>query len=216
MPMKTSLILIYAVMLATVIFTADPRALELSVGGRFGLNVASIISDTTFGVTPKAALTGGLFATLWLTGSFFLQPEAILGLKGETPADNNDVVNPAFATSLSYFEIPILCGWKFLSNDQFQTSVFAGVTPAFNLSAESVYGGGSIDMKDQTQSFDAGLTAGATLCLKRGKAFVPVDIRYTYGALRFDHTSNNPLHNSVISLTIGFGSEIRLKKEENF
>lgn len=214
-PMKTSLG-VYAVMLITSMFAVQSSALELSLGGRIGVNIASVLGDTTFGVAPKAGLTGGIFATLWLNNTYFLQPELVLGLKGETPAGNNDVINPAFASNLSYFEIPILCGWKILSGDQFQASIFAGLTPAFILSAESVYGGGSIDMTDQTQSFDCGLTGGVTICLKRNKAFIPIDIRYTYGTLRFDESNNNPLHNSVISLTVGFGSEILMKKEESF
>jgi len=158
----------------------------------------------------------GSIATLWIDKVFFVQPELGLGIKGETALKDETVSNPDFATTLGYFEIPVLCGWKFLSKDQYQASLFAGVTPAFNLSAESVYGGGSIDMKDQTQSFDLGLTGGVTLCLTRGKAFIPVDIRYTYGTLSFDKTNNSPLNNSVISLTVGFGSEIQMKKEENF
>jgi Outer membrane protein beta-barrel domain len=214
--MKIPVRLMYIAVLTTSLLPVNPRALELSFGGRFGLNIASIIGDTTLGVTPKLGLTGGLFATIWLNNVFFVQPELGLGLKGETAIKDEAVSNPDFATTLSYFEIPVLCGWKFLGNDQYQTSIFVGVTPAFNLSAESVYGGGSIDMKDQTQSFDVGLTGGATVCLKRGKAFIPVDVRYTYGALRFDKTSNSPLNNSVVSITVGFGSEIHLKKEESF
>jgi hypothetical protein len=205
-----------SVVLILCLFSVQSRALELSFGGRLGLSFASIIGDTTVGVSPKVGLTGGLFATLWIDKVFFVQPELGLGIKGETALKDETVSNPDFATTLGYFEIPVLCGWKFLSKDQYQASLFAGVTPAFNLSAESVYGGGSIDMKDQTQSFDLGLTGGVTLCLKRGKAFIPVDIRYTYGTLSFDKTNNSPLNNSVISLTVGFGSEIQMKKEENF
>jgi hypothetical protein len=214
--MKTSLLSFAVALLITGIFTVNSCALELSVGGRLGLNVASILGDTTPGVAPKAGLTGCLFATFWVTHAFFLQPELGLGIKGETALKNEDVTNPDFATSLSYFEIPVLCGLKFMNSDQVQASIFAGVVPAFILSAESVYGGGSIDMKDQTQSFDLGITGGATVCLKRNRAFIPVDIRYTYGALKFNTTGNKPLYNSVISITIGFGSEIQLKKEESF
>ena len=214
--MKISVRLIGALVLVTSIFPVRPSALELSFGGRLGLNFASILGDTSHGVSPKFGLTGGLFATLWLNNAFFIEPELGLGLKGETAVKNADVSNPNFATSLSYFEIPVLCGWKCLDKDQFQASIFAGVTPAFNLGAESVYGGGSIDMKDQTQSFDLGLTGGATIYLKRSNAFVPIDLRYTFGALRFDKTNNNPLNNSAISLTVGFGSKIQAKKEESF
>lgn len=205
-----------AAMFISVMFTVNSGAFELSGGGRLGLGFASIIGDTTPGVSPRTGLTGCFFTTIWITPAFFLQPELGLGIKGEAAVKNINVTNPDFATSLSYCEIPVLFGWKILGKEQLQASIFAGVTPAFLLGAESVYGGGSIDMKDQTKSFDLGLTGGAAVCLKRNRAFIPVDIRYTYGASRFDTAGKNPLHNSVISISAGFGYEFTLKKEESF
>jgi hypothetical protein len=209
---------IKAIIIALVLVAIPSSALDLSAGAKFGMNISSILGDTAKGVSPKVGLTGGVFSTVWVTPIIYVQPELMISLMGESSDTDQNVFNPPNATNLAYAEIPVTVGWKFLGHELYQASIYVGVVPSFLLMAQSVYGGGagSIDMKNKTKSFDCGLTGGATVTIKSNSAFVPIDIRYYLGMVPFNNDKNYPLNNAAVSLTIGFGSEIKFKKEEKF
>jgi hypothetical protein len=216
--MKITTTAVKMLILAIGVVSFQSSALDVSVGARIGANISSILGDTAKGVSPKVGLTGGVFSTIRVYRNFYVQPELLLGIKGESSDTDQNISNPPNATSLTYFEIPVLLGWKFLSSGFFQASIYAGAVPALNLSAQSVYGGGagSIDMKAKTKSFDCGLTGGLTVCIENNHSFIPIDVRYVFGLIPFNGDKNYPLNNVAISLTVGFGSEITFKREEKF
>jgi hypothetical protein len=193
-------------------------ALELSAGGRVGLNVSSLFGDSVKAMNPRVGFNLGLFAEEWLSERIGLQQDLILGTRGARwkSGQVDYLAYDNFATVFTFLDIPLLVKWCFKKNDAARPALYFGPDFAFPLTAESVFEGTAKDMKKETQAFDFGLTVGASLDVRQGDAFIPIDIRYTLGLTNYAKSGEYNAHvtHGVFSISAGLGHLINLKKDK--
>lgn len=210
-----------AALLAALLAQSAP-CLELSLGARLGLNVSGILGDTATTMAPGYGANGEVFASEWINQSFGLQEEIGLSARGagwKVPDASGNATNK-YPNSFTYLDIPVLAKWRFVQRENLRPVLYGGFTVGFPLAASLVYQGGiGDDMMSDINPVDLGLTAGLSLDIKRGNLLIPIDIRYTWGAINFLNNSKDDypeqLHHSVFSISAGLGwiLDVGKKKE---
>ncbi len=170
---------------------ADDR---VSVGLKTGLNIASLYGDDAVDSSYRVSPTVGLFATIWLSNRFAVQPEVFWTRKG---AGRVFVLNSRLAfndleITADYLELPLLIRYSPPTDTRLSYSLIAGPVPAFAL-GNKLSGDA---LRDETgapgekleicnlRSFDLGLAFGVGLDFNSGSAEWLVDVRYTVGLSR--------------------------------
>jgi len=218
--MKPALIRIALVGMALLSMNGPCGSAELSAGGRIGLNVSAIFGDTVQGLTPRFGFNVGLYTTQWLNEKLGLQEELVIDMRGERwTSDPSALMSYSnYATNFTYLDIPLLVKWRFVNNDALRPSLYLGPTFAFPLIAQAEYMGNTKDMLEQTNRFDFDVTAGFSLDIRRGNAFIPIDVRYILGLTNFAKASDYNAHvtHGVFSISVGLGSLLDFQKHKEF
>jgi hypothetical protein len=194
-----------------------------------GLNVGANLADLSGidGSKLKPGLMLGLVAEWRIAGNFYLQPELLpffwAGAKGMSPPLENApppldtlVAERSAQRNLSYFEIPVIVKYAALRN---RLHFGAGPQVGFLLSGTDVFEGVinreitvKEDIKDELNSFDAGVAFQIEYKLQEGPFAASLSARYFLGLT--DTIKDNPddaVYNRVFSvfgsIPIGGGSD---------
>jgi hypothetical protein len=162
---------------------------QIQFGVKAGYNLANLtVSPSQSGVSSQSNFSGGVFASIPLFSSCFLQPEIMYSGQGANFSDS-------FATgklNYSYLNVPIL--FKY----QLESGLFAETGPqvGFLLSAKETVGGQSGDLKSNSQSVDFSWAFGIGYKLPMGFG---IDARYNLGLTNInkDSQSSGTVKNSV-------------------
>jgi hypothetical protein len=130
-----------------------------------------------------------------------LQAEAIYAVKGDSETSGGYTTS----TRISYLDLPVLARYGFRKNSPLQPILFAGPAVAINLTAQSrLEGEGTdveVDVKDQVNTLDFGLVAGAGLDFVVGGRTYGVEMRYSKGLSNVaGDDANGSAHNNVLGI----------------
>jgi hypothetical protein len=184
---------------------------QFSAGPTLGLNLATFNgkdANQLGNLSSKAGLYIGGFFNYHFTELFALQPEIAFTMKGA-----DATVNGANVTyTANYIEIPVLL--KFYipieGSRTIKPSLFAGPAFAFNVasSGEVTENGTSttIDLSNDTKSFDFGLAFGGGVGFLVGRGLLDFSLRYTLGITTTDNSpSNLSITNGVFAIIANYG-----------
>jgi hypothetical protein len=209
--------------LVLLVVAQNVCAVELSAGARIGMNLSGILGDTVNSImAPRFGITGGFFCSQWINDRLGLQEELGFSFRGESWKDPDKYISQIankYAFRFTYIEVPVLVRWKFIKQENVRPVLYAGPLFAMPIIAESeTLPGNTEDMKEKTQPFDLGLTAGLSFEVKQGNAVIPIDIRYTWGATNYlkNPDYNLELHHSVVSISAGLGWIMDFAKKKEF
>jgi hypothetical protein len=178
---------------------------QVQFGVKAGYNLASVSqsgSQNDNGLKSKSGFHGGVFASLPIAESFFLQPELVYSGQGASETQNNETIN----LNYNYLNIPVLAKY------QSAMGLFAETGPqvGFLLSANVSGGGVSMDIKDQSQSIDFSWAFGVGY--KLSNIPLGIDARYNLGFTNIlkdspDETVKNSVFQIGLFYMFGGGSK---------
>jgi hypothetical protein len=168
---------------ALVAFAAQAHAGKMYGGVKAGANFANLsdIDDSSM----RTAFQGGLFLGTQISPEFGFRAEGLWVMKGATfDEDLGSPIGVVEATiKLDYIEFPLLFVYTLPAGESVGIDLFAGPTLGFNIGAEFESEGQTLDVKDDTESFEFGAAIGAGIAKKMasGKS-IGLDVRYSLGA----------------------------------
>ena len=176
---------------------------QVQIGVKAGYNLASVMqsgSEGESGLKSKSGFHGGLFASLPIAQSIFLQPEIVYSGQGASETQNNETIN----LNYNYLNIPVLVKY------QSAMGLFGETGPqvGFLLSANVSGNGASMSIKDQSQSVDFSWAFGVGY--KLSSIPLGIDARYNLGFTNILKDSpDETIKNSVfqIGLFYMFGGD---------
>jgi hypothetical protein len=179
---------------------------RLHLGGKLGLNVASISTDAngdSSGVESRIGVAMGVFVRYVVSDVFSLQPEWFYTTKGAklTGGSEELIVN------LSYLEIPLLARVGSSPRSAIQFYGLAGVGVGVLIGAKLLSENGAVvPIQDQTSRIDLGAIVGAGVLLanpdQRGAM---VEARYEHGLSNLDDTDSDETNeNRVFTILVGY------------
>ena len=150
-------------------------AAHTEFGVKGGLNVSNVSVDGS--TNPDAKLSGylGLLAHIHLSQQFAFQPELLFSGQGY----KYTVSGTEYKVPLNYITLPLL--GQFMFGDGFR--VETGPQPGVLVAAHVKSGGNSVNIKDDTKSFDLSWIFGIGYLTKSGFG---VDARYNLGLTDVD------------------------------
>ncbi len=171
---------------ALMAIAATANAAGMYGGIKAGVNFANA-SDID-NSSMRTGFQGGLFIGKDVSPQFGFRVEGLWvqkGVKADEDVDTGSgTVTVETTTKLDYIEFPILFVYNLSNSENMGFNIFAGPTLGFNVGANAEADGyGSVDIKDNIESFEFGAAIGAGLAKKMagGKA-ITLDARYTLGA----------------------------------
>jgi hypothetical protein len=191
--------------------TAQQR---FSAGPRVGVNLSSFAGNAE-GNQYRPGLTAGLFVMYSSLNHFGVSVDALYSQMGANYSafDALSQTSITYKQRLTYIEIPVALRYFLTTGGTFRPNLFVGPSLGFLVKGESLPTerlGVQFPTIDNTSSFrplDLGLMAGFQLNFPGfgvRQRFL-IDGRYRYGLndVRKDNTTNS--HNSVFTLTLGYG-----------
>jgi len=228
--MKAAIFLTLFMLLATPALSQDYEFFTL--GLKAGLNLTEIKGDLdddlkdTLGriaeldINMKQGGVGGILLNWRLMPWFSVQPEVIFSQKGHQYESKINVPVPYPYVMLisnakitqtlvfEYIEIPILAKFHFLNSTQVTPVLYLGPAIGFVVDARIKTKSGSYDsnrnVRSELEDYDYSIIVGGEIQFKNGGGYFFVDSRYTYGLKNVDKTEFNDMHNSVISVMVGY------------
>jgi hypothetical protein len=163
---------------------------QIQYGVKAGYNLANLsFSPSQSGVSSLSNFNGGVFASIPLFSSGFLQPEILYSGQG---ASFSDSLVGSGKVNYGYLNVPVL--FKY----QLESGLFAETGPqvGFLLSAKETAGGQSADLKSTSQSVDFSWAFGIGYKLPMGFG---IDARYNLGLTNISKESqgSGTVKNSV-------------------
>ena len=181
--------------------TAVQAQQRFSAGPRVGVNFSNFTGGN---VDTKAivGLTAGAFVMYSSLNHFGISADLMYSQKGA------DIQSP-LRHRINYLEIPIALRYFLTRSGDFRPNLFVGPAIGFKLNATEINKTTNInrDMSSEISSVDLGITAGFQLNFKGlgpRQRFL-IDGRYTYGLPETYVQTNVDRHNSVFTLTLGYG-----------
>jgi opacity protein-like surface antigen len=199
----------------TVAVAAQAGGGIVAKGIKAGVNIAGVRgSDTDSHHKSRIGFVGGGFLTYAFTPALAIQPEVLYSQKGYKWEDGSCKETGKY----DYIEIPILLKYMFQMQGSTTPSLYAGVAPAFLMSAKVEWedcewgdglilgNSGSEDIKDYTKSTDFGFVFGGGVDFALGTGLLMFDVRYTLGLTETDDTDYNwDEKNKAITIMAGYG-----------
>ncbi len=182
--MKFYLITIIA-MLCMAVGTASAQ--NINIGTKIGLNSYTINNDSGPGFDSKFGIHAGLLGHIHLSEQFAIQPELVYSMQGAKSGNTN--------FNLDYINVPVLVQYMFDSGFRIQ----AGPQIGFLVRAKAENNNGSVDIRDDFKSIDAGLSFGASY-IHTPTSF-GIDARYNLGLS--DISENSGVQSNSRGLQIG-------------
>jgi len=163
------------------------HAQHANIGTKIGLNSFTINSGNNSGVDAKLGMHAGLIGHIHLSRQFALQPELIFSMQGAK------VGSTSF--NLDYINIPLMFQYMFDNGFRLQAGPQLGI-----LVSAKAENNGSIDIRDNYNAFDAGMSFGA------GYIHTPsnfgIDLRYNLGLSDITKSSGSDATNRGIQIGI--------------
>lgn len=158
----------YLISIITIIFlTAGTAAAQhTNIGVKGGLNSYNIQTDNNSGFDSKIGLHLGLLGHIHLNNQYAFQPEIVYSMQG-AKSGNTDL-------RLDYINVPLLVQYMFDNGFRIQAGPQLGLL--LNAKAEN---GSSVDIKDDFNSIDLGLSIGASYV--HPPTGFGIDARYNLG-----------------------------------
>lgn len=187
---------------------------RFSAGPRIGLNMSNYWG-TADNMSFKPGLTAGAFLMYSSLNHFGISADVLYSQRGTKFNDGRY----KFTQHVNYLEIPVVARYFLTLSGNFRPNVFIGPSLGIKLNAKRTDGevlngpatAVNIDNTGDFHSLDLGATGGFQLNWGAGprQRFL-LDARYTLGlsnvqALPNLWGANNNLHNSVITVTLGYG-----------
>jgi hypothetical protein len=191
-----------AVLAGAVVGIAGGRAAAqgLEYGAKGGVNVATLALHESVPVSfdNRIGLVAGGFVTWPLGSRVSVQPEVLFSQKGATFDDTG----AAGRIELDALDVPILVRYRFG-----RLIAFGGPSLGFTLRARQVLEFGdeeeSVDIRDDIESLDFGIAAGAAYEAGR----ISVEGRYTFGLTNLNTVSVDEealVKTRVIAVLVGY------------
>ena len=130
-----------------------------------------------------------------------VQAEALYSVKGDSETTNGFTTS----TRVSYLDLPVLARYGFRKNSPLRPVLFAGPAVGLNLSAKSTLEGNGtdveVDVKDQVNTLDFGLVAGAGVDFVLGGRTYGLEMRYSKGLSNMaGEAANGEARNNVLGI----------------
>jgi hypothetical protein len=181
-------------MVAIAFTTLSMNAQEESkITVKAGVGMSSVVGDD---VETDAVVSYKVGATydFALSENFSIIP----GLEFATKGWKEDAIDGNI--SVSYLQLPVLAAYKFNLSDNMKLVVKAGPYVAYGIFGSDIewYGGGSSNVFDICERFDAGAVAGASI--EFGK--YSIGLEYSRGLTKV--VSDVKSYNQAYGLTLGY------------
>ncbi len=174
---------------------------RFSAGPRLGVNLSNFTGGSV-DTKPIAGLAAGVFLMYSSLNHFGISADLLYSQKGAK-------IQAPYKQRINYLEIPIALRYFLNRGGDFRPNLFVGPAIGFKLSATetNLTTDARRDMASEINAVDLGLLAGFQLNFKGlgARQRFLIDGRYTYGLPEtFTRTDVNR-HNSVFTLTLGYG-----------
>lgn len=166
--------------------SSTPKA---SVGIKGGLNLSNLYVDDVDDENVLAGFNAGLFFDLPLSENVSLQPEVNYTVKGAEVVYNNSLLTGSTKYRLNYVEVPLLLKAKLLPAFSIHFGPYAAFLVDANIKNQFTnpnFNSDQIIDKDNLNTFDAGLAAGAGLDIGN----FGIGVRYNYGLTKIGKEQN--------------------------
>ena len=165
--------------LGLMLMAAMPvQAASKWAGFKGGVNLGDISSDDDIETDMRKGFVGGGFWGMGIGESFGVQIEGLYIQKGA----KGQVAGEDVTAKIDYIEFPVLFVAKFPASDTVGFNVFGGPTFGFNTKSELEGETDTLDLGDDTKSFEFGAAIGAGLEFMMTSFSIVVDARYGLGA----------------------------------
>jgi hypothetical protein len=192
--MKKQILILSAVLMSLGVF-----AQKFHYGVRAGANFAvqSDIAEYFNNNDIRTALSVGAFGNYALNDRMQLQAELNYEQKGAKDED--------FTAKYDYLTVPVLFKYSLGKSDKTALTFNVNLGPyaGFLMKSEIEGGGQTIDMKDNTESFEAGAIAGFGMKYPIKNNHLVLDLRLGLGLTSFDKNETD-LNNKYIGLSLGY------------
>lgn len=162
---------------------------KASVGFKGGLNLSNLYVDDVDDENVLAGFNAGLFFELPLSQNVSLQPEVSYTVKGAEVVYNNAFLTGSTKYRLNYIEVPVLLKAKILPALNIHFGPYAAFLVDANIKSQFTnpnFNSEQIIDKDNLNTFDAGLAAGAGLDIGN----FGLGVRYNYGLTKVGKEQN--------------------------
>lgn len=182
--MKFYLITIIAFM---VMALGTVHAQNANIGTKIGLNSYTIVNDSGPDFDSKLGLNAGLIGHIHLSSQLGLQPEIYYSMQGAKSGSTN--------LNLDYINVPVM--FQYMFNNGFRLQ--AGPQIGFLVRAKGEDNGSTVDVKDDFNTIDAGLSFGVGY-VHTSSGF-GIDARYNLGLS--DISESSSLDSNSMGFQIG-------------
>ncbi len=192
--MKKIILILMAASMGTSLWAQDKESVEKVYKVRYGIEAGGNLARFSGNAFDKISSVGGFkvggIADMPFLGGLSLQPGLFYSLKG-AKADGEKA-------TLGYLEIPVNLSLRLNVIDFGFILVNAGVYGAYGVNSSGVtFGGSDVQLK----SLDAGLNFGAGYLTTFG---LFGKLQYQKGITNLSHLDGVSVHNSVLSITVGY------------
>lgn len=165
-------------------------------GPKAGVNLSNLSGGDADNLDMKVGFHVGVFAEIFFTDKFALQPELLYSTQGA----KGEILGGDFEAKYDFINIPIMAKYYVIDN----LAVEAGPYVGFLMKAENELSGStssfSGDVKDEMKSVDFGLGFGASYSLDNGFF---AGARYSLGLSKIGEK------NDAAALSMGLGEDIK-------
>lgn len=158
-----------------VIAVGSVSAQNGNIGTKIGINSYTIANDNGPGFDSKIGLHAGLLAHFHINRQFGIQPEVVYSMQGAKYDGTN--------FNLDYINVPVMLQYMFDNGLRVQ----AGPQVGFQVRAKGESGLGSMDIKNDFNTIDAGISFGASY-VHTSSGF-GIDARYNLGLTDISESS---------------------------
>jgi opacity protein-like surface antigen len=170
--------LVTALTMGALVSASDAFAQRFYLGVKAGVAMEDLDVDTIDDTSMRTGFSGGGFLGYDVSNQFGFRLEALYVNKG---AELNDP-SGSFDVNYDFIEVPLLFVMHMTPESAAVLDLFAGPTLAFNISAETDDGSATVDISDETESFELGAAIGLGVEYKLTSMSIVGDARYSLGA----------------------------------
>lgn len=183
-----SFLLIFVLGLIANLAVAQSNA---RVGIKGGLNVSNLYVDEVDDENPRFGFNAGVYAQLFSSDVFAIQPEVLFSTKGTRTEYDNLFGDGALKFNLNYLELPVLAVFKLGDAAEIHVGPYFSYLLSANVDADGDVDGYEDFDRDNFNAWDYGLAAGIGFNLGNAQ----IGARYNYGLQKL---ANSDLANTFL------------------
>jgi hypothetical protein len=196
-----------------ILLALGMSALPQSVHAQFkaaihlGMTGSSFRGGNLKGTSPIVKFGGGAALRYEYPSGFEFESGLFYTVKGSNLEGQYGEIPIEGTSEITYLEIPVLLGYRFLSNPKFSPRIYAGPAMAFKNDAQIRFNAVGSDIEQQeedlsVESRDLGLMVGTDVNMPFGSEVLNFGIRSTFGFSNA-RTEKPEIYNTSISLLVG-------------